>query len=106
MTTWKKALLIAGVFELPLVFMVLANGKAMGLLGWYHFLSLLAAGFVWILFFGHGGPSGTWELPYTLVFCVVYPIQVLLTTPILFLILKFVERLRSWRLAVRDKPPE
>ena len=98
MTTWRKAFLVACVLELPLLITILPQGQHFGasILDWYHAVSAGVVLFVWYSIFGHGGPTedsrARWHLMF---FGTVYAIQVVLTTPILFSILRFVERFRN-----------
>jgi len=95
---WIKALLVACLIEIPglLLFAVLVRSESetFGLIvGWYHlpaFLILYKAKLHWEPL------NGPW-LPRVVYWCALYVLQVFLTTPIVFLVLRWIRRHRGMR---------
>jgi hypothetical protein len=95
---WTRSLISACVLELPLLVALAAYGpqnlQTSGLalvLVWYHVipLSVLSLGILWL--FGHGasgGPAVAPALGHVFYWIATFTIQVAVTTPLIFLILR------------------
>lgn len=97
--------MLAALFlETPLLFLILLTARGGDynssrialLLIWYHVIPLSVLSFTFLRLFGHGEPSfGNIELWHLVYWGLVFVIQVALTTPPIFLVLKLIGRVRT-----------
>jgi hypothetical protein len=107
--TWVKALVIAGVLEAPQVMFLARSignlGKpnvALNIIGWYHVLAIWFS--QWVLLVWNPGPRpGPTPASNAVAWFSVLAFQVLLTTPIILLLLKWLAYLRRSKNLQRER---
>jgi hypothetical protein len=102
MTRWTKAILFASIFELPLLIILIAGQARIGqspfitALTWYHIAPLSLGSLVWLGLFGHGAPSlGSLRIWHTFWWTATFVVQVSVTAPLAFLLVRAVHRNRD-----------
>ena len=105
--TWIKALLIAGILELPQVVVLAGSIKDLGksnlilnALGWYHVLAIWFGQYV-LLVWNPGPRRGPTAISNSVAWLSVFGFQVLITTPITYGLLRWIGHLRAEKYSKR-----
>jgi hypothetical protein len=107
--TWSKAFAIAAVLEAPQVMFLARSigdlGKsngALNIIGWYHVLAIWFS--QWVLLVWNPGPRrGPTPASNAVAWFSVFAFQVLITTPIFFLLLKWLAYLQRRKNLQRER---